>query len=811
MNILDDLDALASQSGGSDFDAAIMLTFTSSLRFFEELVLPRLERTGASRIAVLADRHGYESTLDSPIVAEHCGKKYVFNFNGRVTSLQHAKVLWLHGRRDIVWIGSHNLTAAGYNDQREVSARLDSADSGHLAALAECHSFISRLVDGVADVAGIWNRVPRPLPDAGHPADVHFLHSMDVAIGDQLPNYLPDGGDLRVVTPFLDADALNRLIRSIGARSCVLDIPYEGLDVPLDGVVKNVPELVVRRAGPEHRLHAKAYVVSHGEETTAAIGSANCTHAGLMRAAAVGGNVECIVVIPGGQLGDNVTFNAVTSVDDVPCTERTDEPVTSVVGLHIDAASYAAGALTVEWHASGSADSVTLNVGNRTVPCSDVTMRIEFEGEPPSIVSLSGRFGDEWQTARRWVTFPERLEEFAASRGVHRLRQYVGSDDPRSWFEGFDYVMGLLLDVLRHAEPEVVRGGRTFSGPRRSATETSDALEILAYSRDRDAIDASVARLIIGDERTDVLAAIRALLRRMMAPVVIEGDVDDDDSERRSEQQRRAASRAVDRLIAHVRFLADSQGKIATADEQQARPFLALSFAAVALAWRHLRGAIATQANSRAHVEIATQAERKRFAEAGLHAVTTLARSERGSALIRDPEVAGPFVLALSAFAEAGAGEDSTEFQAAARAILDRNPKEVVADWQESHPDLAGVLSDVSNVESWAADALALFGVPSVRVQLRQQDKWGLFLKLYDADLARAPEAARLFKEADEEYETEEVWRHYKTMRGKARILTVRQATCSACFQRLPLTKERAFKTGDPVACRCGAILIFRE
>jgi hypothetical protein len=310
-----------------------------------------------------------------------------------------------------------------------------------------------------------------------------------------------------------------------------------------------------------------------------------------------------------------------------------------------------------------------------------------------------------------------------------------------------------------------------------------------------------MARLIIGDDRTDVLAALRALLRRMTVPITLGEDESEENqrSERREAQRRRAANRAVNRVITHVRFLSACLEQLNLAGDEQGRTFLMTSFAAIALSWHHLLRARATRS------------ERERLADAGVRAVNALSQSERARALLRHPEVAGPLVLAVSAFAEASAGQDLANLQRVVRILFHRGPREMLAAWQRSNADLLGILSDSGDLESWATEAFAIFGIPRTRVALRQRARWGHFLLVHDADQKRSPDAARLLAEANQRYGDDEVWRHYKQLRDRARILFAQRPVCGACFQQLPSSKERAFKSGDPVICRCGAILFFGD
>src|SRR5438876_7557511 len=105
------------QSG--EYDIAFFLTYTINLRFFEVMILPRLKRMGVSRIGILIDQRSYQESLTDPFAQEFCGQEYILapiRLSGG--GIQHAKLLWLQkGENITAYLGSHNLTMAGYNDQ----------------------------------------------------------------------------------------------------------------------------------------------------------------------------------------------------------------------------------------------------------------------------------------------------------------------------------------------------------------------------------------------------------------------------------------------------------------------------------------------------------------------------------------------------------------------------------------------------------------------------------------------------------------------------------------------------------------------
>ena len=208
------------------------------------------------------------------------------------------KLLWLQGRdRQVAYVGSHNLTAAGYNDQWECTNRLDSRDPGHVAALRDIHAVVSRLVPRTLEK--IWTHTTPPVANDAV-ARVRFLSSLDEPLLDQLLEHIGDTHYLRVVTPFVDPVALEALVTPSSAQNIVLDVPADGTDIPVDDAVAGLSNVVVRQAKRKQKdqrhVHAKIYEAVSDGVASVALGSANCTQAALLCSVLQGGNLEFITV-----------------------------------------------------------------------------------------------------------------------------------------------------------------------------------------------------------------------------------------------------------------------------------------------------------------------------------------------------------------------------------------------------------------------------------------------------------------------------------------------------------------------------------
>lgn len=250
ISLLEDLQA-------GEYETAVFLTYTINLRFFESMILPRLRRMGVSRIGVLVDQRGYQESLADPLAQEFCGQEYILApIHLPHGGIQHAKLLWLQKNETITaYGGSHNLTMAGYNDQVEITARLTSRDQGHTQALRELHNVVSSVVPPAFDY--VWSHTKAP-PETRIAPTVQVLTSYSRPLIEQIIDHVHAADKLRVITPFLDAHALQTLAGAVQAQTVVLDLPKDGISVICDnenntqGVRQS--EFCLCRSGRKHLL-----------------------------------------------------------------------------------------------------------------------------------------------------------------------------------------------------------------------------------------------------------------------------------------------------------------------------------------------------------------------------------------------------------------------------------------------------------------------------------------------------------------------------------------------------------------------------
>ncbi len=803
ISLLAQLDELSWDSSPGEFDTAFFLTYSLSLHFFEQLVLPRLTRMGVVRIGVLADERGYQASLDDPLASEQCGRAYVLGTCARLTNLQHGKMLWLHGDRDLAYVGSHNLTMAGFNDQLEITACLDSVDSSHRHAMLGLHRAITAITRDTGYLQKVWSMIPEP-----HEADVeptaYFLWSGEGGLLDQVAGIVGNVVQLRVVTPFLDSGVLASLRAKVGAEQVTLDLPYEGADTPLADAVAEIPSLVPRRVPPGKRLHAKAYSFASTEDHWLALGSANCTLAGLAKGIHDGGNVEFLLLLPGGLLPDDeMELERVEDAADLPGTgRRWDEEKAGSRLIRISTAECCNGELTVTWESTSRLDEVTLLCGRERYEVTESPIWIRLE-TVPSVVILEARARGQVAEARAWVSFVDDLDAQVSQRRTRRWREYMESDDPEQYASGIDaYFVQLLRDLVAmeadSRRPQVV--GR---GP--SERDVQDAIEVFAFSSEPKQIASAAGVLVSGDLAMDPLGALRGLVTRLrgVPPTSIE---EYEESLAKYEKRRsRAQRRMADLLLSHLRTLVGSTVDWASTPSRQTMLCLRGTFEATVLLWR----------------DVIPDDPRDWMQEELLRSFTRLlakcAKFEETLSACRDIGVAGPLLLATGIAAEAaGESDEYGRLRSVAVAVVS-DPQTVFNRWLEQHGDRARLLvaqtRGTGNLQSLLRPALLLYGQIDPLVRSRQEHRWGLLLRLYDAECAGEESVSHLYEEAEKQYGTDEVWQTYKRTRPASdmpRLRRVRRPVCEACYVQLPAHHKRRLERGDAVICpNCSAILFW--
>lgn len=825
---------------GEEYDTAFFLTYTLNLRFFEGLVLPRLLRMGVRYVGILVDHTGYAETLRDGhwLEQSECGRAYIVapvRLPGG--GIQHAKAVWLSGRHHRVLVGSHNLTMSGFNDQIELTTELRSTVPAHMRALHDLGAAISRVTPPV--LQSTWTRIRELLPDvaASDPErherhekhEIQVLTSMHEPLEDQLVREVGPVERLRVVTPFLDKDQLRRLVERTGAREVVLDVPCEGLDIPLASAVDHVPALTARSVHDKmrRRLHAKGYEFRGRDGTWTAIGSANCTHAALAHSVAQGGNLEFLVLTRGVELPTDpeFEFEPVGEPATFPSTGRTWNEGRMSSALVVTRAEYKNHELHVAWETAGHQEIALaeLRLGDHAAYPLDASPAVlQLEEPPPNYVALRSIIGEDVVEARAWVTHHDALAQAAQRAQVQRWAEQIGSRDPLQLASSIDswLTLFLLRELRRDHAVEAATEAATMEGTGAHQTvvhgqRMRDFHEVFTYSTDETRVRSAAETMLAGPKGTDPLALFRALLARLSnttaddeSSSLAAANADDPVVQRQygaaTRERELGHRRVVDALMRHLKTLTRDSTIWATAHASDVMEVIRLSASLITLIGYEV---------VRPSKE---PGKRTQFVEAGLQWIQAIRRHPD---VLPGLAVRGPLALSLAVLGDIALfeGQQQEHDRAAtiAWSILGADPRAVLESWRIQCPGQADTLLTASTgrdlYEPLTLLVEKLLGMPHPALRAQLHEKWGLLIALQDADMRGLPNANALYTRAADEYSSSDVWHRYQAGRVRRQfpiIVQARNGRCPRCGLQLSLADRRKLNRGEPILNACQHVLL---
>jgi hypothetical protein len=294
----------------TDASDALVLTHNIDFLFVQCVLVPRLRWAGNPRLTIFADASCAASAyMDQRVFLDGLGVLYrVVPVDLGPTRRFHPKVLLLSNRqRAACAIGSGNLTHGGMSANHEIWT-FGTSDGDGASLLAGLREYVRRLVallpladplrdsiDALFDEEQAWVAdLPRASGLATSPSDRSLLDQIaDIATGEIQ--------SISVLTPYFDEDgaALTEIRRRFGAPVTVwLQPGREGLS---SITAAALPEGIALKTidCPEERqpsfIHAKVFAFHRPDDVVLAVGSANCSRAGLL-AAGHWGNAELMVV-----------------------------------------------------------------------------------------------------------------------------------------------------------------------------------------------------------------------------------------------------------------------------------------------------------------------------------------------------------------------------------------------------------------------------------------------------------------------------------------------------------------------------------
>lgn len=284
------LDVIMSQK----WERALFTTYALSLTFFESYLLPPLRKAGCETVDILVDKDGYRASMMERRSLS-VGQEYGLIPVSLNTGIFHPKCVYLCGEsRDVLFVGSGNLTFGGYGKNIEAFDGVDS--SKHPNVFFEFSEFLRDLMDSPSisipshpRITEMVNRAAR-YRHGGVDEGVRFLHSLHSSFADQLvtaARQIKGVNELLVLSPFHHPAGrpIFDLARKIGVKSVLIGVPPGAQ--PSTFPVKEAESWGIRVSyqapqveKPKRPLHAK-WIEIRGKTTITCVGSVNATEQSL--------------------------------------------------------------------------------------------------------------------------------------------------------------------------------------------------------------------------------------------------------------------------------------------------------------------------------------------------------------------------------------------------------------------------------------------------------------------------------------------------------------------------------------------------
>jgi len=752
ISLLEDL-----QTG--EYETAVFLTFKISLRFFELMILPRLRRMGVSRIGILVDHRGYQDSLADPLRPEFCGQEYILApVHLSQGGIQHAKLLWLQKKETITaYLGSHNLTTAGYNDQAEVTAKLTSTNSGHIQALRDLHEVVTSIIP--PSLLYVWEHTEPPSVING-PSTAIALTSYSRPLIGQIIDHVQTANELRVVTPFLEASTLQTLTAAVHAQTVILDLPNDGADTPLLRAVEAVPRLQARYLeNKDRRLHAKAYQFTNSHTSWMAIGSANCTRAALMKSVAEGGNLEFLLFLKDTALTDEgLVFTSIDDPATFPYTGRNWDisPLPSVP-IIIEKASYKNKQLTVEWQLPENeiVTDLALYADGNSIPCNTFSAAFDSLNIPPRLITLRANIDGNSVETSAWVTNYDALDQKVSQTKHHQWVERIASDDPQqqanSIAEWLEQEFQELIQALRESENADVPPSVELALKREKLQSSHQFYEAFTYSPDSKQVRASARVLMEKYSNVDPLVLLRVLLMRFTAvsPFDLSLNINGNDNFQHPDTRQYFSKQkvAAQNIVKNLNRQLDRFMKAEISWSDMPEKFL--------IDWlRTLFGTVAYISLSA--VEDAKSNGAEMLALRYITLLEWIASIPTVKLSLQKPQVKVLLILSIGAVAIiVERCKDLSLYprlQKYSKKFVIGDPRQVITTWKQLDPqDADELLIQPRQCDIWQKiepHVLAIFEIAPDHVKRLIKQHWGFLLELQEADMRLSPEREVLYVQA---------------------------------------------------------------
>lgn len=286
-----------------EYENCLILTFNSSLIFYEQIILKELERKGCTNNVIIMDQGQYDLLINNEKNnVNYCGSHYLCE-GMQLRGAFHPKIILLTNKNSgKVMIGSGNTTFPGLGDNLEIFSKFEYDDEQreYLSIFQEILAYFETLHNaiGLTPSPAIVRRIkalkettPWITSTAENRPNEIFLHNLERPILDQIIDYAPHNiNDIVLAAPYFDEhlSVLQALQSKYPKANIIIATQTKNTNFPIDyflGHKSSFPRVSLHKVAPSEgghrRFHAKLIYLANDTKEIIFSGSANISRSAL--------------------------------------------------------------------------------------------------------------------------------------------------------------------------------------------------------------------------------------------------------------------------------------------------------------------------------------------------------------------------------------------------------------------------------------------------------------------------------------------------------------------------------------------------
>ena len=544
-----------------EYENAIFCTYSFDGRFFEEKVIPVLQKADAKNILLLTDKSKYQSSFSD---VKRAGHDYYFDYC-KCGSIFHPKIIFLTwGKGGKLILGSQNMTDVEWNRAGEllvnINYNIENPDKDASSAFLQVRNFFNRLIE--KDMLRSIKHKQKLIQalqetewlkniDTIKSDKINIIHNIDSSILNQIFDIIGNEKIIKVdvISPIFDKNAtvLKELIKHNCKEVRIFLQPQRAIGFPKDEIrkisetMKNIHIFSMNFKDKETRfIHAKLLLFITNKNSYCIFGSSNFTKSGLLSTAKEG-NVELCILrkeeksdyfdyildpkifnlkeIKPESVAENEGDFLFQNENKINLTDARIEGTNLIINFEPEVESKEA---KINFNHSNNEDNLiyTKNITNKNSIIINLNEKEQKFLKEPSFVSISIESNNNFiESDKRWVStsilelIPRRydIDKIEASNGrfglIDLFNKLEKSSGNLEWF--LYYIKWLDFENLGDSADEIRRRllKRKFDGDEDNniqllEKENIDPQEVLdkILERNRKKLDKSIEMLKINDE-----------------------------------------------------------------------------------------------------------------------------------------------------------------------------------------------------------------------------------------------------------------------------------------------------------------------